>query len=88
MVRGKRESKSPDLFLQALLDHILVFQVDFKLDAVAILRFKERNTVKKKLERKRILGAQGDFGGHEVQSSSLQPTRQLMFGPQNIYLKL
>jgi len=53
MVRGKRESKSPDLFLQDLLDHILVFQLDFKLDAEAILRFKERNTVKKKIGKEK-----------------------------------
>lgn len=50
MVREETESKSPDLFLQAFLDHILVFQLDFKPDAVAFLRFKERNTAKKIIE--------------------------------------
>lgn len=46
MVRGKREIKSLDLYLQAFFDPILVFQHDFKLEAVAILRFKENYTSK------------------------------------------
>lgn len=87
MVRGETESKSLDMFLQVFFDRILVFQLDFKLEVVAILRLKKNNLEKKKYGRKTILGAQGDSGGHKVQSSNLQPAMQLMFGPQNIYFK-
>ena len=46
MVRGETENQSLDIYLQAFFGHILVFQLDFKLDAVAILRFKENNAEK------------------------------------------
>lgn len=46
MVRGETEIKSLDIYLQAFFDRILVFQLDFELDAVAILRFKENNPAK------------------------------------------
>lgn len=53
MVRGETESKSLDVYLQAFFDRILVFQLDFKLDAVAILRFKENNAAKNNRKGKR-----------------------------------
>jgi len=46
MVRGETEGKSLDIYLQAFFDCILVFQLDFKLDVVAILGFKENNAEK------------------------------------------
>lgn len=54
MVRGETESKSLDMYLQAFFDSFLVFQLDFKLDAVAILRFKE-NMLQK------IIGKENDI---------------------------
>lgn len=54
MVRGETESKSLDIYLQAFFDSFLVFQLDFKLDAVAILRFKE-NMLQK------IIGKENDI---------------------------
>lgn len=48
MVRGETESKSLDMFLQVFFDRILVFQLDFKLEVVAILRLKKNNLEKKK----------------------------------------
>lgn len=47
MVRGEREIKSLDTYLQAFFDRMLVLQLDFKLDAAAILRFKENYASKK-----------------------------------------
>lgn len=53
MVRGETESKSLDIYLQAFFDSFLVFQLDFKLDAVAILRFKENSAAKNNRKGKR-----------------------------------
>lgn len=47
MVRGEREIESLDTYLQAFFDRMLVLQLDFKLDAAAILRFKENYASKK-----------------------------------------
>lgn len=54
MVRGETEIKTLDIYLQAFFDSFLVFQLDFKLDAVAILRFKE-NMLQK------IIGKENDI---------------------------
>lgn len=54
MVRGETEIKTLDIYLQAFFDSFLVFQLDFKLDAVPILRFKE-NMLQK------IIGKENDI---------------------------
>lgn len=78
IVRGETEGKFLGMYLQAFFDHILVFQLDSELAAVAILRFKENNAAKNNRKGKWLV---------LLQSANSQETMQLMFGPQNIDFK-